>query len=147
MAATIDAALFDTGRPVLVAPPAAPLQIGRKIAIAWNGSSQAARAVAFSLPFLERAEQVTILVGSGQDSHTPGTALAAYLERHGIRAAVEGFDVAGSVGKSVLERAGELGADLIVMGAYGHSRLREMILGGATREILASATLPVLMAH
>ena len=146
MAATIDAALFDTGRPVLVAPPTAPTTVGSRILIAWNGSSQASRAVAFAMPFLEKAQEVTIAVG-GHEGHVPAASLAVYLERHGIRAAVENFSVTGSIGKAILDRAGRLGADMIVMGAYGHSRLREMMLGGATREVLSAATLPVLMAH
>jgi nucleotide-binding universal stress UspA family protein len=147
MAATIDAALFDTGRPVLVAPPAAPATVGKSVVLAWNGSAQSARAVAAALPFLKKAEQVTIAVGGGEDSRAPAAGLVLYLERHGIRAAVDGFEVGHSIGKAILDHAGRRSADLLVMGAYGHSRLREMILGGATREVLAGATIPVLMAH
>ncbi len=147
MAATIDAALFDTGRPVLVAPPDAPASIGKRIVVAWNGSPQSARAISVALPFLKLAEQVVIVVGGGEDSHAPASGLVQYLERHGVRATVEGFEVAHGIGKTILDQAGRLGADLLVMGAYGHSRLREMILGGATREVLAGATIPVLMGH
>lgn len=147
MAATVDAGLFDTGRPVLIAPPQPPTVIGNRILIAWNGSAQSARAVASALPFLSLAQQVVIAVGGTQDSHAPASGLVAYLERHEVRAAVENFAFSGSIGKVILEQAGRLGADLIVMGAYGHSRLREMILGGATREVLAGANIPVLMAH
>lgn len=147
MAATIDAALFDTGRPVLVAPPTAPATIGKRIAVAWNGSPQSARAISGALPFLKRADQVVIIVGGGEDSHVPASGLVQYLERHGVRATVEGFEVGHGVGKAILEQAGRLGVDLLVMGGYGHSRLREMILGGATREVLAGAAVPVLMAH
>jgi nucleotide-binding universal stress UspA family protein len=147
MAATIDAALFETGRPVLVAPPGAPVSIGKRIAVAWNGSPQSARAISVALPFLKQAEQVIITVGGGEDNHAPASGLVQYLERHGVRATVEGFDVGHGVGKAILEQAGRLGADLLVMGAYGHSRLREMILGGATREVLAGAAMPVLMGH
>lgn len=147
MAATIDAGLFDTGRPVLVAPPQAPSVIGSRVVVAWNGSSQSARAVASALPFLKQAQQVVIIVGGSHDSHAPASGLVSYLERHQVRATVESFTFTGSIGKAILEQAGRLGADLLVMGAYGHSRLREMMLGGATREVLAGATVPVLMAH
>jgi nucleotide-binding universal stress UspA family protein len=147
MAATLDAALFDTGRPVLVAPPKPASAVGSRIAIAWNGSPQAARAVGSALPFLKQAQQVVILSGGGQDGPAPASGLASYLERHDVRAVIESFTFTGSVGKAILDNAGRLGADLIVMGAYGHSRLREMMLGGATREVLAGATVPVLMAH
>jgi nucleotide-binding universal stress UspA family protein len=147
MAATIDAALFDTGRPVLIAPPQAPASVGSRVVIAWNGNSQSARAVACSLPFLKSAQQVVIIVGGGHDSHVPAAGLVEYLSRHDVRAVVENFTFSGAIGKALLEQAVRLGADLIVMGAYGHSRLREMMLGGATREALAGATAPVLMAH
>jgi len=147
MAATIDAGLFDTGRPVLVAPPVPPASIGSRILVAWNGSPQSARAVASALPFFKLAEQVVIAVGGGQDGHAPASGLAAYLERHQVRAVVENFAFTGSIGKAILEQGSRLGADLLVMGAYGHSRLREMMLGGATREVLAAAEIAVLMAH
>jgi nucleotide-binding universal stress UspA family protein len=147
MAATIDAALFDTGRPVLVAPPTAVTAVGNRVAIAWNGTAQSARAVAVALPFLVKAQQVIIAVGGGEDARAPAVGLVAYLERHGVRATIEGFVVSHGVGKSLLEHVGRLGADLLVMGAYGHSRLHEMILGGATREVLAGASVPVLMGH
>lgn len=147
MAATIDAALFDTGRPVLVAPPNGPDTICKCVVMAWNGSAQSARAVSTALPFLKKAEQVVIAVGGGEDSRAPASGLALYLERHGVQASIDGFEVGHSIGKAILDHAGRRGADLLVMGAYGHSRLREMILGGATREVLAGAAVPVLMAH
>lgn len=147
MAATIDAALFDTGRPVLVAPPAAPASVGKRIMVAWNGSPQASRAIAAALPFFVTAEQVLVAVGGEEDAQAPASGLAAYLARHGVRATVERFESTGSIGKAILGQSGRSGVDMLVMGAYGHSRLREMILGGATREVLAGATMPVLMAH
>lgn len=147
MAATIDAALFDTGRPVLVAPPAAPDVIGNRVVIAWNGTAQSARAVAAALPFLGKSQQVTVVVG-GEEGAAPSSGLVAYLDKHGVRANVEVFSASHhAIGKSILEQAVRLQADLLVMGAYGHSRLREMILGGATREVLGAATMPVLMGH
>src|SRR3546814_6143447 len=90
MAAIIDEALIETGRPVLVAPPAAPASIGKRIAVAWNGSTQSARAISIALPFLKQAERVVITVGGGEDNHAPASGLVQYLERHGVRATVEG---------------------------------------------------------
>jgi nucleotide-binding universal stress UspA family protein len=148
MAATLDAALFDTGRPVIVVPPKAPATLGERIAVAWNGSAQSARVLAAALPLLSRAKQVTILTGDEADAKAPGAQLLPSLSRHGIRAQHETFTVAGGhVGKALLEQASRLQADLLVMGAYGHSRLREMILGGATRHVLSHSEVPVFMAH
>jgi nucleotide-binding universal stress UspA family protein len=150
LAATLDAALFDTGRPVLVAPPVAPASVGNRIALAWNGSAQAARVVAAAKPFLRQAEQVVVLtVGTIARSAT-ATDLVAYLGRHAIRATHEALPAPGdhsSAGPTLLKYCEERQADLLVMGAYGHSRLREIILGGATRDVLATAKLPLFMAH
>jgi len=146
--ASLDSALFDTGRPVLVAPPIPLSTIGRRIAIAWNGSPKASRAVAAALPFLEKAETISVLTVPAGKRGSSGDALAAYLDLHGVKATVESVDPQGkSIGKAMLEHAQSRGVDLLVMGAWGHSRIREMILGGVTREVLAHATLPVLMAH
>lgn len=147
LAATLDAALFDSGRPVLISGAAPAAEIGNRIVLAWDASAQAARAVSAALPFLRRAGQVTVLVGGGDDEPAPAPALLAYLARHEVRAATERFEIVGSTGQSLLREAARLQADLIVMGAYGHSRLREMILGGATREALAGSVQPLLMAH
>ena len=148
LAASLDSALFDTGRPVVVAPPSAPATFGRNVALAWNGSAQSSRVVSASLPFLEKAQSIRILTAPGVDKRAPGEALVAYLARHGHKAVVENVELHGkSVGHSLLEHAQAGGCDLLVMGAYGHSRIREMILGGATRDVLAHTTLPVLMAH
>ncbi|MFI5387290.1 MAG: universal stress protein [Fimbriimonadales bacterium] len=146
--ASLEAALFDTGRPVLVVPPTSLRTIGRKIAIAWNGSSKESRAVAAALPFLERTETVTVLTVPAGKRGSSGEALAAYLGLHGVKATVESIDPQGkSIGKALLEDAQGRGVDLLVMGAWGHSRIREMILGGVTREVLTQTTLQVLMAH
>ena len=146
--ASLEAALFDTGRPVLVAPSNPVPTIGRRIAIAWNGSPKASRAVAASLPFLEMAETITVLTVPAGRRGSSGEALAAYLGLHEVKAKVESVDPQGkSIGKALLEHAQSRGVDLLVMGAWGHSRIREMILGGVTREVLAQTTLPVLMAH
>jgi nucleotide-binding universal stress UspA family protein len=146
---TLESVLLHSGRPVLVAPSEPMRSIGRKIVVAWNGKMQAARALAAALPFLARAETVTIL--TAVESHTPGRPgeVVRYLSWHGVRA--EPVEVPaqspGKVGHILLDQVAQSGADLLVMGAYGHSRLKEMILGGATREVLAHAPLPVLMAH
>ncbi len=148
MAATLDAALFDTGRPVLVVPAKAPESLGERIVVAWNGSAQSSRVVGAALPLLARAKEVTILTGDGADVKVPAAQLLPSLARHGIQARHEAFAVShGHVGKALLEQLTQRRADLLVMGAYGHSRLREMILGGATREVLAHCRIPVLMAH
>jgi nucleotide-binding universal stress UspA family protein len=148
LAASLDSALFDTGRPVLVAPPSAPATVGRRVALAWNGSAQSSRVISAALPYLEKAEVISVLTAPGVDKRAPGEALVAYLARHNLKAAVENVEPHGkSIGHALLEHAQKLGADLLVMGAYGHSRIREMILGGATRDVLAQTTLPVLMAH
>jgi nucleotide-binding universal stress UspA family protein len=148
LAATLDAALFDTGRPVLVAAPAAPRTLGARVALAWNGSAQAARVVGAALPFLRLADHVAVLtVGALPSAATAGD-LVAYLGRHEVRASHEAVPGgAASTGASLLAQAEKIQADLLVMGAYGHSRLREMILGGATRDVLAGSDIPVLMAH
>jgi len=145
LAATLDAALFDTGRPVLVASPTAARTIAGRVALAWNGSAQAARVVGAALPFLESAEHVTVLTVGTIDSVKD---LIAYLGRHDVRASHEAIAPGGaSTGAALLAHAEQTRADLLIMGAYGHSRLREMILGGATRDVLSAAAIPVVMAH
>lgn len=148
MAASLDSALFDTGRPVLVAPPTSQASVGKRVALAWNGSAQASRVVSAAVPFLEKAELVAVLTAPGFDKRAPAEALVAYLAKHNVKATAQSVELHGkSVGHALLEQARQLNCDLLVMGAYGHSRLREMILGGATREVLAHSTIPVLMAH
>jgi len=147
LAATLDAALFDTGRPVLVAAAAATV-IGSRIALAWNGSAQAARVVAAAKPFLRLADQVAVVTVGEIGRSASATDLVAYLAHHEVRAVHEALAADhATVAATLLAYAGRTQTDLLVMGAYGHSRLREMILGGATRDVLAAATLPVLLAH
>lgn len=140
-----NAALFESGRPVLVAPKK-PGDFGRRIAIAWNGSAEAARAVHAALDFLQRAETVEVV---SADPDTAGdldpSALIDYLAWHGIGAGLRPLGEAGSVGEAI--GAAAAGADLVVMGAYSHSRLRELILGGVTRHMLESTGCALLMAH
>ena len=144
-----EAALFDSGQPLLVAPPEAVGGFGQSIMVAWNGSPEAARAVTAALPFLHRAERVKILTVQNW-SEGPGNigGVATRLAWHGIAADVETVtEHPGTIGETVLTRAAAFGADMIVMGAYTQSRLRQMILGGVTRHVLSSATIPLVMAH
>ena len=144
---TLNAALFETGRPVLVAPMQPMASIGRTIAIAWNGSAEAARAVAAALPFAEKAEATVVFsIAADDTAGTADTDLIDYLAWHGIEAGHH--TVAGdgaAVGEELLKACA--GSDLLVMGAYTHSRLRQLILGGTTRHVLERATMPLLMAH
>jgi nucleotide-binding universal stress UspA family protein len=146
---TLESALFESGRPVLIAPPVSPRSIGTNILIAWNRSTEQARATAFAMPLLRLAERVTILTVEGATVAGPsGVELARMLKANGI--AAEPVTVTAgkvSAGEILLKKAEEFGADLIVKGAYTQSRLRQMIFGGTTRHVLAHAKLPVLMAH
>jgi len=144
-----EAALLSAGRPLLVTPTPAPANLGATIAVAWHGNVHAARAVAGAMPFLERARAVHVLtVATDVTASGEGDRLARYLAWHGIDARSVTLRPEGrSVGAALLDRAGELGADLLVMGGYGHSRVREVVLGGITRHVLAHAGLPVLIAH
>ena len=142
------------GRPILVVPYAGSwTEIGRRVLIGWDRSREATRAVNDAMPFLTGAQAVTILTidppeGPAADREFPGADIALHLARHGVKAAAERTVSAGvGVGDVLLSRASDLGADLLVMGGYGHSRARELLLGGATRTILESMTLPVLMSH
>ncbi len=146
---TLESALFESGRPVLIAPPASPRTLGTNILIAWNRSTEQARATAFAMPLLRLAQRITVLTVEGSTVAGPsGLELARSLKMNGI--AAEPLTIAAgkvSAGEAILAKAAELGCDLIVKGAYTQSRLRQMIFGGATRHILANAKLPVLMAH
>jgi nucleotide-binding universal stress UspA family protein len=142
------------GRPVLVVPYAFERRpIGQRVLVAWNASREAARAVSDALPLLKRAARVDVVAfepaRSGADhGEEPGADIALYLARHGVKVTVSRVDAPDlDVGNQLLSRAFDLSADLIVMGAWGHSRLRELILGGVTRTLLESMTVPVLMAH
>jgi nucleotide-binding universal stress UspA family protein len=142
------------GRPVLVIPYAGHFEnLGRRVVIAWNATREAARAVADAMPLLASAELVTVLTidpREGPDAHgeVPGADIAAHLALHGVTAQIERTVSGGlPVGEVLLSRIADLGADLLVMGLYGHSRARELLLGGATRTLLRSMTLPVLMSH
>jgi nucleotide-binding universal stress UspA family protein len=146
---TLESALFESGRPVLIAPPQAPRSLATNIMIAWNRSTEQARTTAFAMPLLKRAERVTILtIESATVAGPSGEELARSLAAHGIAAATMTLPSSkANAGDTILKKAAELGCDLIVKGAYTQSRLRQMIFGGTTRHILTHANLPVLMAH
>lgn len=147
---TLEAALFETGRPVLVAGNEPFAAVPERIAVAWNGSREAARAVTVALPLLKVAKQVTILTGEGKnDPHVAhASALARYLTYHGIEAQTWGFLPSDwPVAQSLVAEAKKAGCSLLVMGAYGHSRLRELVLGGATRAALKDSDMALLMVH
>jgi nucleotide-binding universal stress UspA family protein len=147
--APLEAALFESGRPVLVVPPTPPNELGRNVLVAWNGSTEQARTNAFAMPLLRGADEVTVLTVEGGMTPGPGGDDAAlHLIRNGVPATAVTIAPAGlTTGEAILDHAKLRGCDLIVKGAYAQSRLRQMIFGGATRHILAHATLPVLMAH
>jgi nucleotide-binding universal stress UspA family protein len=147
----IEAALFESGRPVLIVPyiQKSAFEAGR-ILVCWDGGRTAARAIADALPFLERAQVVDIVIiaEARKQDQLAGTDMSAHLARHGVKAQVKRIartDLA--VEDAILSYAADSGADFMVMGGYGHSRLREFILGGVTRGILHSMTVPVLMSH
>lgn len=146
---TLEAGLFDSGRPLLIAPPTPPATLGDTIVIAWNGSTETARTIAFANAFLRHAKKVVVLSVEGAMVPGPtGADLAQYLARKGIPA--EHKDILNPdkpAGEVMLREAMALGADLLVKGGYTQSRVRQMIFGGATSHILANAELPIFMAH
>jgi len=146
---TLESALFESGRPVLIAPPTSPRSLGINVLIAWNRSTEQARATAFAMPLLHLAERITIVTVEGATVAGPsGIELARSLRANGIAAETITLPASKiSAGDVILAKAEELGCDLIIKGAYTQSRLREMIFGGTTRQILGNAKLPVLMAH
>jgi nucleotide-binding universal stress UspA family protein len=152
-----ETAFMDSGRPALVVPPdggggtwSLP---PRRAVVAWDGSREAARAAGDALPLLRLADHVTVLIVderdmNGHPGERPGAGLAAHLARHEVRAEVlEARSDGASVGEAILAQARTVGADLMVMGGYGHSRLREMMLGGVTRHMLERTTVPILFSH
>jgi nucleotide-binding universal stress UspA family protein len=147
----IEAALFEAGRPALVVPyiQKARLELGR-VMVCWDGSRSAARAVGDAMPFLQRAGTVEVVVVDehGKSDELPGADLAEHVARHGIAVELKQIVAPGvDVASVLLSHAAESSADFLVLGAYGHSRLREFILGGVTRSLLETMTVPCLMAH
>jgi len=150
--AVIEAALFESGRPVLVVPyiQRSGLTFERVI-VGWDGSRSAARAVADAMPFLTRAKSAEVVIVSGEPTKSdeiPGADIAHHLARHGAKVELKQIVATDiDVANTLLSHAADSSADFLVMGGYGHSRLREFILGGATRGILGSMTIPTLMSH
>lgn len=144
-----ESVLFESGRPILLAPPEPPVSIGNRVVIAWNQSMESARAVAYAMPFLKRAKKVYILTIEAHNVEgATAEQLASTLAFHGI--SVEIVHKLGknrAAGFAYLEDGASLGGDLMIKGAYTHSRLREMIFGGATAHILTKAQMPVFMAN
>jgi nucleotide-binding universal stress UspA family protein len=147
--APLEAALFESGRPVLIVPSAAPRTLARNVVVAWNRSTEQAHTNAFAMPLLRLAEKVTVLTVEGGSTPGPsGEDAARHLRRNGIKATAVTVKPGGrEPGEVILDQAAALGCDLLVKSAYTQSRLRQMIFGGATRHILANATLPIFMAH
>jgi nucleotide-binding universal stress UspA family protein len=143
----LHAVLFDSGRPVLISPQTTPTTIGTRMCLGWNGTAESASAVYAALPWLQRADAVRILSAEGYQRRGPAAPdLAAYLALHDVRADIVMFQSVGnSVGAGLLAAAREFGCDLLAMGAYSHSRLRQLILGGVTRHVLEYGRLPVMM--
>lgn len=152
--AMADNVVMDAGRPVLVVPYAGTFPtVGEKVMVAWNASRESVRAVHDALPFLKTAKSVEVVAANPQDAEgvhgdIPCAAICAHLSRHGVAAVaktVYADDM--NVGAILLSRAADDSIDLLVTGAYGRSRLRELILGGVTRHLLGNMTVPVLMSH
>lgn len=146
--------ILSCGRPVLLVPYASNARsTGGRVLVAWDGSREATRAVHDALPFMRTASSATILTVNGvhesERGRIPGADIATVLARHGVRVEVADLETGpgGSVGEVLLSQLADSGADLLVMGAYGHARWRELVMGGATRTILRSMTVPALMSH
>lgn len=151
--AAAEGVLFGSGRPLLLIPPQwRGATIGNNIVVGWNGKREAARALADAAPFLEKAASVTVVcvaLGEGRtQAAASGQAIVSHLARRGKRAELRHAGELGfSDGATLLGQAGALEADLVVMGGYGSPRLLELIIGGATREAMKTARIPVLMSH
>jgi nucleotide-binding universal stress UspA family protein len=147
--------LVNSGRPVLIVPYIGHFaHVGKRVLVAWDASMSATRAVTAAIPILKQADFVQVMVFNAEKQpwvhgEQPGTDIALYLARHGIKIEVSQQTTPSDlgVGSALLSHALDCNADLIVMGGYGHSRFREVVLGGATRTILSSMTIPVLMSH
>jgi nucleotide-binding universal stress UspA family protein len=148
----IEGALFESGRPVVVVPYVQTRAVTlERVLVCWDGSRPATRAIADALPFLRLAKAIDIVAVSGErgkGSELVGTNMARHLARHGLKVELKRVSAGDvDVPSAIRAHAAETGADFMVMGGYGHSRLREFILGGVTRTILTSSTIPVLMSH
>jgi nucleotide-binding universal stress UspA family protein len=152
--ALLDSLILDVGRPVLAVPYAGRYpSVGQRVLVAWNGSREATRAVHDALPILVGARLVHVIAvnpSGGMAGHgdVPGADICLHLSRHGVNAVCEHIRSEDlKIGEMLLSRAADEDVDLLVMGAYGRSRLRELVMGGATRHLLGHMTVPVLMSH
>ena len=148
----IEGALFESGRPVIVVPYIQTQgAIFNRVMVGWDGSRTAARAIGDAMPVLERAKMIevfTVVAGPTKNTELPGIDIGQHLSRHGLNVEVKRIPAESiNVPEAILSHAADISADFMVMGGYGHSRLREYVLGGATRGILASMTLPTLMSN
>jgi nucleotide-binding universal stress UspA family protein len=150
----VEAAFMDSGRPALVVPYIGARTVPpQRVLVAWDGSREAARAVNDALPLLRLAREAVVLVVDANERRAqlgeqPGADIGAHLAHHGVRVEVKQTQSGGlGIGDVILSQASDEGADLLVMGGYGHSRLREMILGGVTRHLLEHMTIPVFLSH
>ena len=143
----LHAVLFDSGRPVLIAPPKAPASIGTRICSAWNGTAESAAAMAAALPWLHQAQARRVLYADEYQRRGPKVeGILSYLRWHNVPAeAVQFKSVTKDVGAGLLGAARDFNADLLTMGAYSHSRIRQLILGGVTRHVLENSDIPILM--
>jgi nucleotide-binding universal stress UspA family protein len=145
--------VMESGCPALILPFAHDYKyVGERVMVAWNASPEARRTIHYALPLLERARIVEVVVINAQAQpekfgEEPGADIALYLARHGVKVDVMQRTVTSDTGAALVALSDELDADLIVMGCYGHARLRELIMGGVTRTVLKSMTCPVLMSH
>jgi nucleotide-binding universal stress UspA family protein len=146
----LEASLFESGRPVLLSPPSPPEHVGTNVLVAWNGSTEQARAVALAMPLLKKAERATVLTVTG-GTGVPGPSaeqMVRYLRWNGVAAELLTIGLDGkNTGEAILGAAQTLACDLLIKGAFTQSRLRQMIFGGATRNVMSAAMLPVLLAH
>lgn len=149
-----DAVLFEAGRGIYAVPPGRKHgDAVRRILVAWRDTRETARALAEAMPLIEKATRTAVLLvdpdaGTSNERREPGTDIARHLDRHGTRVEIEMVESGGrAVSEVILDQARRMSADLIVMGAYGHSRAREWVLGGATLEMLQQSEFPILMAH
>jgi nucleotide-binding universal stress UspA family protein len=146
----IESGLFESGRPILLSPPSPPRQIATNVLIAWNCSTEQARAIALAMPLLKKADRITVLTVIG-GTGVPGPSaeqLIRYLYRNGVVAKPMKVELDGrNTGEAILATAQSLGCDLLIKGAYTQSRLRQWIFGGATQHVLSNAALPVLLAN
>jgi len=144
---TLEAALLDTGRPILIAPPTLPASMGKHIAVAWESSPEATHAISAAMPLLAKAEKVTLLASDPiEPPDIPPEDGVTRLAWGGIKAEIVRFDVnEDEIGRAYLKHAGEVGADMLVKGAYSRSRVRQMILGGRTRHIIANTEIPTFL--